>query len=134
MLNDATASALRRQLGADSFSELAELFFNEYGDRLKRIEAFVADDNRVGLEVEAYKLLGAAANIGLESLSREAETVARNAMRADWDELKEGLVHLRRIGEASRQAVSDATGRTVSRQPYPPFSWEPWEQKKTRLE
>lgn len=124
MLDDKTTGALRRELGLDAFVQLAEIFFIDFGGRIRRIEALVEVGDRGGLEFEAYSVLGAAVNIGLAGLAHEAGTVVREAKQGEWEDIQGALSRLRRAGLASCDALADETGHAIACDPCPPFAWE----------
>lgn len=124
MLDDKTTGALRRELGLDAFVQLAETFFDDFGSRVRRFERLVVEENRSALEFEAYSVLGAAVNIGLSGIAREAGTVVREAKAGDLEDVKAALSRLRRAGMASREALMGETEREIACDACGPFAWE----------
>lgn len=95
MFNHETFERIRRELGLETLLQLIEVFFDDFTQRVHRIDDMITGQNRSGLETELDSVLGAAANIGLDKIAKAAEGALLRARHGEWDDIKDAVRQMR---------------------------------------
>nr|WP_281413850.1 ATP-binding protein [Rhizobium rhizoryzae] len=79
-------------LGADAFEELMAAFFDDAVDLLNSLNVSMQDGRKENFDTLLHNLKGAAANIGLEEIAMQAQTLRKRELTlSDIDELSQQI-------------------------------------------